>query len=142
MSRVSHRKPAKAPAASVREYLAALEPEQWKAMKAVLTAVRKAVPDAQPVISYGIPALRLGRVFFYGAAFKRHIGIYPPVRSDARLMRAIKPYANAKGNLAFPLGEPLPLPLIVRVAKALARQYSQPESPRPRRKSGVKRPRH
>lgn len=111
--------------ASVPEYLSALTPVQAKPLKSILTLVRKSVPKTELVISYGIPAFRNGRVFMYCAAFKRHIGIYPPARGDARLARELKPYANAKGNLSFPLDEPMPMTLIARVAKALAKQYAQ-----------------
>lgn len=110
---------------SVQQYLSALEPEQAKRLKSVLALIQKTVPDATPVISYGIPAFRLGRVFIYCAAFRHHIGIYPPVRGDARLVKALEPYANAKGNLSFPLKAAMPMPLIARVAKALAKQYAQ-----------------
>ena len=119
---------------SVQEYLAALAPEQSRILKRVLAVVRKSVPRSTPVISYGIPAFRQDRVFIYCAAFKRHIGIYPPVRGDARLHAALKPYANAKGNLSLPFAEPMPLSLIARVAKALARQSAQPKAFRPKRK--------
>jgi uncharacterized protein YdhG (YjbR/CyaY superfamily) len=115
---------------SIPDYLSSLEPAQAKALRRVLSLVQKSVPKSTRVISYGIPAFRLDRVFIYCAAFKRHIGIYPPVRGDARLAAALKPYANAKGNLAFPLDEPLPMTLIARVAKALARQYAQPRADR------------
>ncbi len=111
--------------ATVPDYLAALEPAQAKALRRVLAVVRKAVPRSSRVISYGIPAFKQERVFIYCAAFKRHIGIYPPVRSDAKLRTALKPYANAKGNLTFPLNEPMPMALIARAAKALAKQYAR-----------------
>jgi uncharacterized protein YdhG (YjbR/CyaY superfamily) len=106
-------------------YLAALEPAQAKVLRKVLATVRKAVPGAQSVISYGIPAFKQDRVFIYCAAFKRHVGIYPPVRGDGKLQAALKPYANAKGNLSFPLDEAMPLALIARVAKSLSRQYAR-----------------
>lgn len=115
---------------SIPDYLSSLEPAQAKALRRVLALVQKSVPKSTRVISYGIPAFRLDRVFIYCAAFKRHIGIYPPVRGDARLAAALEPYANAKGNLAFPLDEPLPIALIARVAKALARQYARPRAVR------------
>jgi uncharacterized protein YdhG (YjbR/CyaY superfamily) len=108
---------------TIPEYLSALEPAQAKLLRRVLALVRKSVPGSTGVISYGIPAFRQDKVFIYCAAFKRHIGIYPPVRNDARLVAKLKNYANAKGNLAFQLDEPLPLQLIAQVAKALARQY-------------------
>jgi uncharacterized protein YdhG (YjbR/CyaY superfamily) len=119
---------------SVQEYLAALEPHQRRVLKTILALVKKTVPDALPGISYGIPAFRLGSVFLYCAAFKNHIGIFPPVKGDARLVTALKPYANAKGNLSFRLDEAMPMPLITRVAKALAKQYARPNAPAPGRR--------
>jgi uncharacterized protein YdhG (YjbR/CyaY superfamily) len=53
----------------------------------------------------------------YFAAFKKHIGLYPPVRGDQKLMRDAAPYAGEKGNLQFPLGQRIPFGLIRRVVK-------------------------
>lgn len=119
---------------SVSDYVAALEPSQSKVLKGVLSVVRKSVPNSKSVISYGIPAFKQNRVFIYCAAFKRHIGIFPPVQ-DAKLKAALKPYANSKGNLSFPLDKPIPTALVARVAKALARQYALLAATKPRRKS-------
>ena len=109
---------------SLPEYMAKLSPEQSRVLRQVLALIQKAVPTAEPTISYSIPAFKLPRVFVYAAAFKSHIGIFPPVR-DAKLRAALKPYANAKGNLRFDLSRPMPGALITRVAKALARQYQE-----------------
>jgi uncharacterized protein YdhG (YjbR/CyaY superfamily) len=103
--------------------MAALTDEQARALRRVLALVKKTVPGCTQLISYRIPAFRIDRVFMYCAAFKSHIGIYPPVRGDARLQAQLKPYANAKGNLRFALDEPIPWPLIARVAKALAKSH-------------------
>jgi uncharacterized protein YdhG (YjbR/CyaY superfamily) len=119
--------------ATVSDYLDALTPSQKKALRGVLTTVHKSAPGAESVISYGIPAFKKDRVFIYCAAFKKHIGIYPPVLEDARLLAVLKPYANAKGNLSFPLAKPMPLSLIARVAKALAKQYAKDGTNRPKR---------
>ncbi len=45
----------------------------------------------------------------YFAAWKNHIGFYPPVSGDAALEKAVARYANEKGNLLFPLDKPIPL---------------------------------
>lgn len=108
---------------TVDHYLSTLSPAQRKALKAVFALVRKTIPGAELTISYGIPAFRLGRVFMYCGAFRKHIGIYPPVTDEPVLTRELESYANAKGNLRFSLDAPLPLPLIARVARALVRQY-------------------
>jgi uncharacterized protein YdhG (YjbR/CyaY superfamily) len=124
--------------ATVSDYLAALAPSHARILRSVLATVRKSVPNASPVISYGIPAFKQDRVFIYCAAFKKHIGVYPPVRDDATLRVALKPYANAKGNLSFALNEEMPLSLIARVAKALAKQYAKGSTARPKRKVSSK----
>ena len=51
------------------------------------------------------------------AAFKNHIGLYPPVSGDAELQQALAPYAGEKGNLRFPLDQPIPFGLIERIVK-------------------------
>ena len=111
-------------AATVAGYLALLAPDQARQLKRVIATIRKAVPGCAQGISYGIPAFRRDKVFLYCAAFKFHIGIYPPVRGDARLIAALKPYANPKGNLRFPFDQRMPHGLIARVAKAFAKERS------------------
>lgn len=58
-----------------------------------------------------MPAFTLNGILVYFAAFKKHIGFYPPVSGDARLGKAIAAYAE-KGNLRFPLDRPIPYDLI------------------------------
>jgi uncharacterized protein YdhG (YjbR/CyaY superfamily) len=81
-----------------------------------------AAPDATETISYGIPAFKLRRILVYFAAFKHHIGLYPPVKGDATLEKAVAPYAAEKGNLRFPIERKIPYALISRIVKFKARQ--------------------
>lgn len=120
-------------------YLATVADAAQPPLREILARVQALIPDAQPCISYQMPAFRAGsvdgkapgKVFFYCAAFKRHIGVYPPVTGDAALVEALAPWRNEKGNLAFALNQPMPFALIERVALALAAQYSHPASRRP-----------
>lgn len=109
---------------SIDAYIAAADPEVRHILQRIRTDVKILLPEATETISYGIPAFKTDRVFFYFAAFKHHIGIYPPLRNQESLRKEVQPYANAKGNLRFPLSEEIPYPLIVRVAAALANQHS------------------
>jgi uncharacterized protein YdhG (YjbR/CyaY superfamily) len=106
----------------VDAYIAALPPKARAALRKVRTALRKAAPDAEETISYRIPALRGNEILVYFAAFKNHIGIFPPVRGDERLDAALARYRGPKGNLRFPLDEPLPLALVARIARLRVRQ--------------------
>jgi uncharacterized protein YdhG (YjbR/CyaY superfamily) len=114
--------------ASHEDYLEAM-PEYRDRLDAIRHEVELRVPDAKPVISYNMPAYRRARIFFYVAAFKKHVGIYPPLTDDAALLVETTPYRGLKGNLVFPHDAPLPMDLIGRVAQALAAQYgSAPKS--------------
>lgn len=106
------------------EYSAAVTPEACTLLEQVPRKVAEVVPDATPCISYKMPAFKHQRVFFYFAAFKHHLGIYPPVTDDAALIDELAPYRGPKGNLSFAYRDPLPVELIGRVAMALAREYA------------------
>ena len=126
--------PSRAKASSVLEYLAGLPPEPARVVGKICSLVKKNVPGCREFISYGMPAFAVERTFMYCAAFKSHIGIYPPVRGDPPLQRQLKPYSNAKGNLRFSLSSPMPYPLIAHVAKSLAKSYAVKPKTSPKRK--------
>jgi uncharacterized protein YdhG (YjbR/CyaY superfamily) len=104
-------------------YFAAASAEVRPLLEGIQATVESLLPQASRCISYNLPAFRDTRVFFYFAAFRHHIGIYPPVTRDAALIEALAPYRGPKGNLSFPLDQPLPLALIGRVAVALHGEY-------------------
>ena len=119
--KVSAAKPRSSPA-NIDEYISAFPPKVRAILRKIRKIVRKAAPGAQETISYRIPAFKQNGVLVYFAAFKEHIGLYPPVRGDARLEKALARYAGEKGNLRFPLEEPIPYPLIERIVKLRVRQ--------------------
>jgi uncharacterized protein YdhG (YjbR/CyaY superfamily) len=102
------------------EYFADSVPAVRPILARIQAIVEAAVPGATRCISYNLPAFRTDRTFFYFAAFRKHIGIYPPVTKDAALIEALVPFRNEKGNLSYQLAEPIPYDLIERVAVALA----------------------
>ena len=103
-------------------YIAKAAPDVRPILERVRATIRAAAPGAEEVISYGIPAFRLNGILLYFAAFKHHIGLYPPISGDAALQKAISRYAGEKGNLKFPLDEPMPYALIKRIAKLRVKQ--------------------
>jgi uncharacterized protein YdhG (YjbR/CyaY superfamily) len=119
----------------VDEYIAGFPPEVRTILERIRRTVRGAAPGAQEKISYLIPTFVLDGPLVYFAAFKKHIGFYPPVRGDARLVSAVSRYAGEKGNLRFPLDEPIPYDLIERIVKLRVRQNVAKVPVKPRRKS-------
>ncbi len=111
------------PFASHDEYLASVPADRRALLRSVQQEVNACVPGAVACIGYNMPAYRLQRILFYFAAFKHHIGVYPPLTEDQALIQATLRYRGPKGNLAFPIPEALPLQLIGDVAQALAAQY-------------------
>lgn len=105
---------------SVTEYIATQPKEARGVLRQVRTAIRKALPKADEVISYQIPAYKLNRrVVIYFAGWRHHYSIYPATK---RLVAAFKaelaPYeVNNKGTARFPLSEPVPVKLIAAMAK-------------------------
>jgi uncharacterized protein YdhG (YjbR/CyaY superfamily) len=110
---------------SVDEYLATFSKDARVALARVRGALRKALPAADEVIAYGIPAYKLdGRVVIYFAGWKTHYSVYP---STDRLVAAFKdrlaPYeVSGKGTIRFPLAAPVPVRLIADLARFRAQE--------------------
>lgn len=110
------------PAKTIDDYIDRSAPAAQPILRRVRATIAKAAPDATETISYGIPAFKLRRIVVYFAAFKEHIGLYPPVKGDAAIEKAVAPYAGEKGNLRFPIDEKIPYALIARIVKFRAAQ--------------------
>ena len=111
---------------SVDEYIAT-QPEKVQAvLRRVRATIRKAVPNAEEVISYRIPTYKLqGSAVIYFAGWKEHYSLYP---ASDRMVKAFKgelaPYRVSKGTIRFPFSEPVPVKLIEGVAKFRAKETS------------------
>ncbi|HEU5296374.1 MAG TPA: DUF1801 domain-containing protein [Burkholderiaceae bacterium] len=108
--------------ADVDDYIAGFPPEVQAVLRKVRATARAAAPEATEVISYRMPALKGHGILVYFAAFTHHIGFYPPIAGDARLQQAVARYVGEKGNLRFPLDQPIPYELIERLTRLRARQ--------------------
>lgn len=108
-------------AASIDDYIATFPPDIQEILQKIRATIAKAVPKASERISYRMPAFALDGDVIYFAAFKKHIGVYPPVR-DAKLKKEVARYAGPKGNLQFPLAERIPYALIGRIARVRAKE--------------------
>jgi uncharacterized protein YdhG (YjbR/CyaY superfamily) len=107
---------------NIDEYIAAFSPDVRTILEEIRQTIHKAAPDAQETISYRIPTFTQRGVLVHFAAFKNHIGFYPPVSGNARIEKAIAPYAGEKGNLRFPLNQPIPYGVIEQIVKLRVKQ--------------------
>ncbi|MBC8025853.1 MAG: DUF1801 domain-containing protein [Steroidobacteraceae bacterium] len=108
--------------ASVEEYIAGFPKPVQALLRKVRRTIRAAAPDAREVISYKMPAYKQHGMIVYFAGFKGHIGLFPPVRGNAALEKAVRRYAGPKGNLRFAYKEALPLGLVSRIVRLKVKQ--------------------
>jgi uncharacterized protein YdhG (YjbR/CyaY superfamily) len=119
---------------SVNDYIASQPRGVQRLLKRVRSTIRKALPGAEEVISYQIPAYKLhNRVVIYFAGWKQHYSLYP---ATDRLVAAFKddlvPYeVNDKGTIRFPLTEPVPVKLIEGIAKFRAKEVAERTKAKP-----------
>src|SRR5437588_11835412 len=107
----------------IDEYIAMFSSDVQSILRRIRETIRKAAPRAIEKISYRMPAFTLDGDLIYFAAFKQHIGIYPPVQGDEKLSKELARYRGEKGNLKFPLDEPIPYALIGRVVKFRVKEH-------------------
>jgi uncharacterized protein YdhG (YjbR/CyaY superfamily) len=112
---------------SVDDYIAVQPASSKEALEHVRTAIREALPTAEEVISYNIPAYKLpgGRAIYF-AGWKQHYSLYPV---NDELVAAFKDelaaYEVNKGTIRFPLSKSVPVKLIARIAKFRAKQVAE-----------------
>jgi uncharacterized protein YdhG (YjbR/CyaY superfamily) len=118
---------------TIDEYIATFPPQVQAILEKIRGIIQKAAPEAAETISYQIPTFKLNGPLVYFAAFKNHIGFYPPIRGDAALEKAVARYAGEKGNLRFPLDQAIPYPLIARIVKLRVKQNQEKKPTKKRR---------
>ena len=111
---------------SVDEYIASQPEAVQGVLKRVRSAIRKAVPGAEEVISYKIPTYKLnGRPVLYFAGWKQHYSLYPCTdHVVAAFKDDLAPYKVNKSTVRFPLSEPVPVKLIEGIARFRAKEVN------------------
>ena len=115
---------------SVDDYIAAQPEAVQHVLHRVRGAVRKALPTAEEMISYQIPAYKLsGAAVVYFAGWKQHYALYPISREIVRTFKDnLAAYKISKGTVRFPFSEPVPVTLIARIAKLRAKEVAAHET--------------
>ena len=109
-------------ARNIDGYISQFPADVQDILRDVRETIRHAAPEAKETISYLMPAFKLHGMLVYFAAWEKHIGLYPPISGDKTLEKAVARYAGPKGNLQFPLDEPIPYDLIERIVKLRVKQ--------------------
>lgn len=113
----------------VDEHLARFTGDQLAALTATVATIRRALPGAVEVISYGMPTFKAGDAT--GPAvigldgFARHNSLFPYSGSITReFADELGRYEQTKGSIHFPLDRPFPATLLKRILKARIREIN------------------
>ena len=132
---------AKAGFKTVDEYIASRPVTVRSTLKKLRSIVREALPDAEEVISYQIPAYRLeGKTVLFFAGWSAHYSLYPAGgRLSDTLKKALARYELSRGTIRFDLSKPIPEKLITRIAKFRAQEATEELKVRAPKKSASRR---
>ena len=112
----------------VDDYLSGIEEPKRSTLQTLRRTILEIIPDAEEMISYGVPAFRVGGSTIAGfAAFKEHLSylpfsgsVLPPLADE------LAGYTMTKSALHFAVDRPLPKLLVkkliaLRLAEAAQR---------------------
>lgn len=102
---------------SIQEYFSWFPPEIQAKLQQMREILRGALPKAQEVISYHMPAFKTSEVLVYYAATKGHLGFYPTSSGVTNFKEELAGYVTSKGAIQFPYNQDLPEQLIVAIAQ-------------------------
>ena len=113
-------------AKTIDQYIAGFPPDVQEILQKVRATIRKAAPEAEEAIKYGIPTFTLKGNLVHFGAYKKHIGFYPAPTGLEEFKEELSAYEGSKGTVRFPLDKPIPFDLIskiveFRVMESLAR---------------------
>jgi uncharacterized protein YdhG (YjbR/CyaY superfamily) len=79
--------------------------------------IRKAAPEAEEGISYGMPAYKQHGILVYFAGFKNHYSLFALPKTNVQFKDQLREYKTSKGTIQFPFDKPVPVKLITEIVK-------------------------
>lgn len=108
----------KKPAPDIDAYLAKVPQEQRAALQALRQVIRRAAPDAEECISYGLPGFRQGgRLLVSFGAARKHCAFYPGA-TVWQFKTELKGFSLSKGTIRFTPDHPIPARVVSHIVKA------------------------
>ncbi|WP_373517380.1 iron chaperone [Pricia sp.] len=117
------------PSKNSDSYIAGFPEDVQTILEQVRTTIKKAAPESEETISYGMPAFKLdGKPLVYFAGYKNHIGFYATPTGHKQFEEELSHYKQGKGSVQFPLDKPMPLGLIHKIVKFRVRENLKKQS--------------
>jgi uncharacterized protein YdhG (YjbR/CyaY superfamily) len=111
----------------VDRYLAKVEEPKRTTLERLRRTIQELLPDAEEVISYGMPGFRRnGKMIVGFAAFKNHLAYLPHSGSVFSAMRDdLAGYKFTDGSLHFPVDRALPKALVKKLIGVRLKQLEE-----------------
>jgi uncharacterized protein YdhG (YjbR/CyaY superfamily) len=111
-------------AVEIDDYLQRLDEPKRSTLSQLRRDILAVVPDAEQCISYGVPGFKIdGKTIAGFAAFKNHLSYLPHSGSVfPELADELAGYQKSSGSLHFPVDQPLPPELVVKLIAVRLRQ--------------------
>lgn len=117
---------------SVDDYLSKLDPERRAALEKLRQQILRVVPDAEPCISYSMPAFRVGGKVVAGFLAASWGCSYYPFSGQTlgALTAELEGYEQTKSALHFDTRRGLPLALVRKLLRVRIAETQAKASPR------------
>lgn len=108
------------------EYLSTINPSQRQALQRIRNTVHELVPEAEEMISYGIPTFKYrGKPLIHFAAFKDHMSVFPTADPMIQVIGdQLAEFRTSKGTLQFTEDNPIPEDLIRKIVETRLKSIS------------------
>lgn len=122
---------------SIDEYIATRDADEQKVLQKIRATINKAVPGAEEVISYQIPAIKYHGFIFYFSAYTNHYSLAcpPPWTIFEEFKEELASNEISKSTIQFSKAKPFPYDLLARMSKFRANENVELE-----KKKGKSRP--
>jgi uncharacterized protein YdhG (YjbR/CyaY superfamily) len=127
-------------AKSIDEYLEGLPEKEMKTLLKLREVIKSVAPNAEEVISYGMPGFKYYGALVYFAAFKNHCSFFPGNSQTIKLFDELKEYRTSKGTIQFTPDKPLPTALVKKIVKARMIENKMRQMSKSNSKKGIKLP--
>ena len=96
-----------------------IQPEKVQgSLEKLRQTIKSVAPDAEEVISYGMPAFKWNGMLVGFAAARKHFGFYPWNGSTVEKFKEdLKAYGTSSGAIRLPIDQPIPVTLIKKIVK-------------------------
>src|SRR5579863_6078128 len=97
----------------IDDYLDKVNDPEKAELKKIRSIVKKIVPEAQEVITYGMPGYNYkGKYLLAFCVFKDHLGLFPTSGPIESLKDKLTDFKTSKGGIQFTPFKPLPESLV------------------------------